>query len=91
MILYRESIELQWSGLDLRNIKNRTSNNQCGFIYLLLKKVYWAKFGAKLFSDEKRLGLPLQSSQLKFSRPTRIFMVSLMCNKAVCQLSYDNL
>ena len=87
MILYRESIELQWSGLDLRNIKNRTSNNQCGFIYLLLKKVYWAKFGAKLFSDEKRLGLPLQSSEFS----TRIFMVSLMCNKAVCQLSYDNL
>ena len=41
----------------MSNFLYRISNNQCGFIYLLLKRVYWAKFEAKLFSDAKRLGL----------------------------------
>ena len=67
----------------MSNFLYRISNNQCGFIYLLLKRVYRAKFEAKLFSDAKRLGLLLHSSPLKFSRLTRIFMVSLMCNKTV--------
>ena len=71
------------------NFLYRISNNQCGFIYLLLKRVYWAKFEAKLFSDAKRLGLLLQSSPLKFSRPTRTIKLFVNCHMITSDFKND--
>ena len=54
-----------WLLRALKILFERISRNKCGFIYLLPKIDYWAKFEGKLFSDAKYLGLLLQRSPLK--------------------------